>query len=181
MKSLIWLLDVGKRTSYPRRKQDFYPTPLAAVQPLLPHLPKKIIFDEPCAGDGSLVDHLEDAGHRCIWATDINPRRPDIGPYDVFKINKVHGDCFITNPPWRWQILNPLITTLKNIAPTFLLLNADVIHNRRMATHMSKCVKIISIGRVSWLQNNQTGFENCAWMLFDRSHNGPCNFIGRMD
>ena len=172
---------MGKRTNFERKDRDFYPTPYEAVAPLLPHLPKKLLFDEPCAGNGILLDHLEAAGHRCLQATDIKPQRDDVGMYDVFDIKSAYGDCFITNPPWSWQILNPLISHLSNINATWLLLNADLMHNKRMAPHILHCEKIVSVGRVSWMGNGKKGFENCAWFLFDSKHGAVerTTFYGR--
>ena len=50
---------MGKRSSYERRPADFYPTPRAAVAPLIPHLRGVRTFAELCAGDGALVRLLE--------------------------------------------------------------------------------------------------------------------------
>jgi hypothetical protein len=48
---------MGKRSNFERREADFYPTPRAAVVPLIPYLRGRGIraFAEPCAGDGALV------------------------------------------------------------------------------------------------------------------------------
>jgi hypothetical protein len=64
------------------------------------------------------------------------------------------GECFITNPPYTWKILDPLITHLSNMAPTWLLLPADMMHNIRMAPHMAYCEKVVSVGRVKWFGNH---------------------------
>lgn len=53
---------MGKRSNFKREQFDFYPTPLSAVIPLLPHLPKEVSFCEPCAGEGHLIWHLEGGG-----------------------------------------------------------------------------------------------------------------------
>jgi hypothetical protein len=50
---------MGKRSDFQRKPRDFYPTPFAAVEPLIGHLPRKFKFSEPCAGDGQLCRHLE--------------------------------------------------------------------------------------------------------------------------
>jgi hypothetical protein len=149
------------------------------VRPLLPHLPDHLIFDEPCAGDGSLIDALGPHGHVCWRASDIEPAAGDIEPQDALNISCTEAEMFITNPPWNWETLNALISHLVQIAPAWLLLNADVMHNKRMAPHMKRCVKIASIGRISWMQNGQSGYENCVWMLFDTNHTGVTQFIGR--
>ena len=53
---------MGKRSNFERREADFYPTPRAAVLPLIPYLRGIRSFAEPCAGDGALVRHLEGFG-----------------------------------------------------------------------------------------------------------------------
>jgi len=63
--------DMGKRSNFERIPRDFYPTPLAAVSPLIPHLRGVRTFAEPCCGDGALVRHLESYGLRCVYAGDI--------------------------------------------------------------------------------------------------------------
>ena len=62
---------MGKRSSFERRPGDFYPTPRAAVLPLIPRLRGVRTFAEPCCGDGALVRHLESFGLRCVYAGDI--------------------------------------------------------------------------------------------------------------
>jgi hypothetical protein len=51
---------MGKRSHFERRERDYYPTPAAAVPPLIPHLRLHGVrtFAEPCCGDGALVPHL---------------------------------------------------------------------------------------------------------------------------
>jgi hypothetical protein len=53
---------MGKRSSFDRVPRDFYPTPYEAVLPLLAHLPR-CTFNEPCAGNGALIRHLQQHGH----------------------------------------------------------------------------------------------------------------------
>src|SRR3982751_278794 len=60
-----------KRSNFERREADFYPTPRAAVLPLIPYLRGIRTFAEPCCGDGALVRHLESFGLRCVYAGDI--------------------------------------------------------------------------------------------------------------
>ena len=40
---------MGKRSDFERKPRDFYPTPFAAVEPLIQHLPQGFAFAEPCA------------------------------------------------------------------------------------------------------------------------------------
>lgn len=62
---------MGKRPNFERREADFYPTPRAAVRPLIPYLRGIRSFAEPCAGDGALVRHLESSGLRREYVGDI--------------------------------------------------------------------------------------------------------------
>jgi hypothetical protein len=63
---------MGKRSNFERVPRDFYPTPYAAVPPLIPHLRGIRTFAEPCCGNGALVHHLELHGLRCGYAGDIS-------------------------------------------------------------------------------------------------------------
>ena len=58
---------MGKRSDFERKPRDFYPTPMEAVKPLIPHMPRKFTFAEPCAGDGALCRH-------CLLYTSPSPR-----------------------------------------------------------------------------------------------------------
>ena len=168
---------MGKRSGFERKERDFYPTPYAAVVPLLYHIPVNVKFSEPCAGDCELVKHLESTGALCNWMSDINPNHPCVWQ-DAFDLKSCEGEMFITNPPYDWKILNPLITHLSDIAPTWLLLPADMMHNKRMAPHIDRCDKIVSVGRVKWF-GNQSGMENSAWYLFDADFTDDTLFFGR--
>ncbi len=66
--------EMGKRSNFERREADFYPTPRAAVVPLIPYLRGIRSFAEPCAGDGALVRHLESFGLRCVYSRRHSPR-----------------------------------------------------------------------------------------------------------
>jgi hypothetical protein len=61
---------------FERIPRDFYPTPLAAVPPLIAHLRGIRTFAEPCAGNDDLVRHLESFRLRPAKAT---PRSTAMG------------------------------------------------------------------------------------------------------
>ena len=171
---------MGKRSSFERIPRDFYPTPREAVLPLLPHLAPGTRFCEPCAGDGTLIDHLTGAGHICARARDIEPRRADIDSGDALTTLTGNIDCFITNPPWDRKILHPLIDFLSAQHPTWLLFDADWIHTRQSAPFIPYLRKIVSVGRVKWIPDSPfTGKDNCAWHLFDQCDDAPAIFVGR--
>ena len=93
---------------FDRRPRDFYPTPAAAVFPLLRHVLPGTAFYEPCAGDGALVDHLTQHGLICTGASDIEPQRDDIRRIDAFDLTESdlrEADCIISNVPWTRSTL----------------------------------------------------------------------------
>jgi len=169
---------MGKRSSFERVARDFYPTPMAAVVPLLPHLPSVFSYVEPCAGDGALIDCLPFG--RCDWAGDIEPMRDDIARVDALETTDFTADFIITNPPWNRKILHPMIEHFSAYRPTWLLFDADWIHTKQSAPFMPLLRKVVSVGRVKWIPDSKmTGKDNCAWHLFDDYGVGPTEFIGR--
>lgn len=175
---------MGKRSSFERIPRDFYPTPESAVLPLLPHLAAGTWFCEPCAGDGALVRHLEQAGHCCTYASDIEPRGQSIARLDAADLTEKHQwmrwDVIITNPPWSRDILHPLISHLSALKPTWLLFDADWMHTKQAGPFMPLLRKIVSVGRVKWIPDSPfTGKDNCCWYFFDANSQAPAEFVGR--
>lgn len=174
---------MGKRSTFLRRERDFYPTPESAVLPLVPHLPRIGSFWEPCAGDGALTVALtKNTNLFCSGASDIEPAYRGARKCDATEIVGGFADYFITNPPWPQRCGEPTLSIAKHLAslaPTWLLLSADFAHNRYFAELAPICVKIVSVGRVSWMQNGTAGKDNCAWYLFDAKHIGQTRFFGR--
>lgn len=174
---------MGKRSdgNFRRMKNDFYPTPKEAVLPLLPHLPKKFTYAEPCAGDGRLVDHLSELTEgEVLLKSDLEPLRSDIKEIDALSIDSLGVDYVITNPPWSRVILHPMIDKFSTISPTWLLFDADWMHTKQSIEYMNYCVKIVSIGRVKWIEDSlYNGKDNSAWYLFDKNFTGNTTFYGR--
>jgi hypothetical protein len=173
---------MGKRSAFDRVPRDFYPTPVEAARPLLAHLAPATKFVEPCAGDGALIGHLHDAGHRCTYAFDIEPQATGIHIGDArIELSAGHGaDVFITNPPWDRKILHPIIANLCSRLPTWLLFDADWMHTRQAAPFMPLLRKVVSVGRVKWIPDSPfTGKDNCCWHLFDAHSEAPAQFFGR--
>lgn len=163
---------MGKRSTFERREKDFYPTPYEAILPLLSHLEEATEFTEPCVGEGDLIRHLEKEGHSCLLNYDYET--------DATVCKDIKGSCFITNPPWDRKILHPIIENLSNIAPTWLLFDADWLHTKQSSPFIPKLQKIVSIGRVKWIPDSKmTGKDNCCWYLFDTFNTNPPVFYGR--
>lgn len=163
---------MGKRSDgFKRSKNDFYITPEKPVLSLLPYLKPRTKFNEPCAGSGALIDILQKYGHECIEAWDIEPQREGITAGDARQVKTKFPsriDCFITNPPWTREILHDIIKNLSPQKPTWLLFDADWMHNKHAREHLKYCEKIISVGRVKWFEDSKSvGKDNAAWYLFN--------------
>ena len=114
---------MGKRSDFERKPRDFYPTPFAAVEPLVKHLTQGFTFAEPCAGDGQLCRHLEYFGGICMWASDIEPQLEGIHKNDFSEIGDdevLESNYIITNPPWNRSLLHPMIEHFIKLRPTWL-------------------------------------------------------------
>lgn len=158
---------MGKRSDFARNPRDFYPTPEAAVLPLVPFLDRGATFIEPCAGDGALVRHLERHGLHCAGQYDIEPQAAGIVQQDYTDLKDCGADYIITNPPWDRPLLHPMLDHWRKLAPTWLLFDADWAHTRQARPYLDYCAHIVSVGRVKWIPDSKmTGKDNCAWYLF---------------
>jgi hypothetical protein len=64
-----------------------------------------------------------------------------------------------------------LITHFQNIAPTWLLLDADWKETRQATPYRPHCSDIVAIGRVKWIEGSKhTGKDNACWYEFDSKH-----------
>lgn len=175
----------SRSKQFDRIPQDAYDTPLSASWPLFSHLPKNAHFAEPCAGRGQLVRHLENNGFKCAYAGDVKPRAVGIQTRDALSFTpamfkRARAQVIITNPPWKHELCAPLVTHFMKLGPTWLLLDADWMHNQRTAEMLDRCAKVVSIGRVKWIENSRsTGFDNCCWYYFPMHHRGGPTIIGR--
>ncbi len=176
---------MSKRSSFERRPRDFYETPKEAVLPLLPHLYDGISFAEPCAGGAKLTHHIEGLvkDSMCFWASDIEPQSDEIVVLDALDLEEKHlefCEAIITNPPFEWKLLKPMMERWIALRPTILLLPSDFMHNQRFAPFLSQCWKIVSIGRVKWIEGSKmTSTENFAWYFFNNNNKQQTQFYGR--
>lgn len=172
---------MGKRTPTDERaarkaknKHDLWPTPYHGVLPLLPHLEPRTRFLEPCAGDGRLIGYLQEHGHICEGAWDIEPQDPCIRQYDsrhLFTAAPREKFKIITNPPWTREILHALIETFAPQHDTWLLFDADWAHTNQALPYLPFCARVVSAGRIRWLEGTEADKghspkDNCAWYLF---------------
>ena len=163
---------MGKRSEFRRRKNDLYPTPEDAFRPLIPFLPQHdFTFWEPCAGDGRLVKFTEGLTNgKSIGASDCDPQVDWVEKKDALDSTIPENvDLIITNPPWTRWLLHPMILHFTKQAPTWLLFDADWMHKKQATPYLPMCSKIVSIGRVKWIEGSKhTGKDNSCWYLFDK-------------
>lgn len=158
-----------------------------ATKVLFPHIPKGATFAEPCCGHGDLLYDLE-SHLTSRWASDLEP-------YDTWNAVRQDAltltaddlvcDYIITNPPYTWQYLEPLVEHFITLKPTWLLLPADFMHNKRSGSLMKRCSKVVSIGRLYWVLDEGVkpikGKDNYCWYYWRKGGDTdyPTEFIGR--
>ena len=170
---------MGKRSEFQRRDRDFYPTPEEGILPLLPLLEEKFTFIEPCAGNGQLVMFLMKYKDGDCWVqSDIEPQDSSVDKRNVLDIFS-KPEYYITNPPWERKLLHQIIEHLSDLAPTWLLFDADWIHTKQSQPYHSRLKKIVSVGRVKWIPDSKmTGKDNCSWYLFDKDNTQETVIVG---
>lgn len=173
---------MGKRQQkFQKSKRDYYPTvDPDAVKPLIPFI-KGLNYAEVCSGNGDLVMLLE-PDVICKWESDIEPQNKYIFKRDALTLTSDdlwECEVIITNPPFSWPLLEPLLDHLPKLLPTWLLLPADVAHNRRMGKYILACSHIVSVGRLYWMDNKVKGVDNYAWFCFHDKVQQETKFYGR--
>jgi hypothetical protein len=175
---------IGKRSSFERIERDCYDTPVEAVEPLLPFLHGQVPFVEPCAGAGALMHHLERVGHIPLFVSDVEPRASWVTRKNVLDLD--HRDLFtathfVTNPPWRRDILHKLIAHLRSLGlPAWLLIDANWMFTAQAAPYLKYCATIVTIGRVKWIPDStMTGKDDACWFLFKPEPVIRTTFIGK--
>ena len=165
---------MGKREEVkkPKVDKDFYATiDPDAVTPLIPYI-RGCTYAEPFYGNGDLEDLLMDAA-TCGWRSDIRNTTGSSFVMDALRLDKFDltlCDTIISNPPFTKSVLLPCIEHLSKLKPTWLLLPADMLHNKYMTPYMKKCELVLSVGRLCWFPNDQgkmvKGVDNYCWYKF---------------
>lgn len=152
---------------FERKEQDFYPTPEAAVLPLMPFLKEDDVrtFAEPCYGDGSLAAALTKNGLRCLAHGDL---RDEIGQdARTWAPEDFNGaDVVITNPPWKHPYMYDIMLHLSYFTPAWFLIYWDWLSNKQAAPLIKeRCTDVVPIGRVKWIPDSPTvGYDNVCWV-----------------
>lgn len=158
---------MGKRSDKERIPHDFYAT--TDLKALAPEFTKNIrgkSYAEPCYGEGDLENLLRDFA-LCEWRSDIRTTTSGCYTLDASCLSKEsidRCDLIITNPPYTRNVLLPMIEKFISLKPTWLLLPADYMHNVYFGDYMSRCSKVVSIGRLKWFKDSpHTSTDNYAW------------------
>jgi hypothetical protein len=95
----------GHQINVNRDLLDFYPTDPRWLGPLMTEVQFDGEIHEPCAGDGSISNHLKSLGH-LVRAYDIRPRSSEVVASDALSIGTATN--VITNPPYG-PMMYPLL------------------------------------------------------------------------
>lgn len=173
------------QTNYTRSARDFYKTPIKPIEPLTSHLPQNLIFCEPCAGAYDLANNLLylRPDIKCNAAFDIFPQDDRIitkSAVDISESDLSGIDMFITNPPFKWDMFEPILNNLLSYRPTWFLIPADFMHNKRMVPYMKKCSKLVSVGRIKWFDDSKaSSTDNFCWYKFEKNDVSYTEFYHR--
>lgn len=178
---------MGKRSTFEKKPKDFYPTTDPnAIPPKFIEFVRGKRYAEPCCGAGDLVDLLADVAV-CKWESDIEYRGAG-KLWDAMCLSKHElekADLIITNPPYTKSVLLGLIDHFITLKPTWLLLPADLMHNKYFGPYMEKCTRVVSVGRLCWFPKegkkiNST--ENYCWYFWPKGAKGGegTKFYGRI-
>jgi len=171
---------MGKRSDFPRRKNDAYDTwDKRVLPPLLPHLVGRR-FVEPCAGRGALIDLLESVGLQCVAAFDVEPRRFDIECGDATTARLPPCDISITNPPWTRRLMHAILNNLADQGPTWGLFDHAWAATKQARPLLKRCHKIVVVGRLQWVEGTEyDAQDDCSWYLFGPDPPPAPLFFGR--
>jgi len=162
---------MGKRSNFEKIPKDFYGTtdPKALPEDFLRFISCKN-YGEPCCGNGDLINLIVDVSY-CVWASDVEVR--PVGrqkdAMDLTEEDLSMCDVIITNPPFTRSVLLPMIDHFISLKPTWLLLPADMMHNKYFSSYMDKCSVVISVGRLKWFKDSpHTSTDNFAWYYWTK-------------
>jgi len=160
---------VSKRSSFDKIPRDFYPTTdPKAIPPKLVKFIRGKTYAEPCYGEGDLENLLVEVA-TCRWRSDIREtgccKLWDAMCLSEHEIDRC--DMILTNPPFSRDVLLPMIDHFISLRPTWLLLPADMAHNRYFSPYMEKCSRVVSVGRLKWFKDSKhTSTDNFMWAFW---------------
>jgi hypothetical protein len=177
---------MSKFELYEPQPRDFWrTTDPNAFGPLVPFI-RGATYAEPCYGAGDLEDGLMDIA-TCKWRSDIDPQVGSAKKKNALDLTKedLHEcDYIVSNPPFGWGMLEPLLKHLPTLKPTWFLLPADFMHNKRARPYLDRCGTIVSVGRLFFHKSGEPlsikysrGTANHCWYKF-HTYEEDTRFIG---
>lgn len=174
------------KSTYERKKNDFYPTPSWVTHALLPHLPRETIKTiwEPACGDGAMVRAIEEIWPETeVWGTDIDPLNEKFGTTDF--LSTPHNfstniyvdmvDAIITNPPY--DKAHDFIERALALCPeafVCMLLRVDYDSAKTRRRLFADCAswrkKVVLTKRIKWFDGPASPSEKHAWYIWGRRH-----------
>ena len=152
-----------------KEKNEFYPTPIEAVDLAIPLMDKTLSWWEPCAGDGAISNRLD-----IDFSSDLEPQAPFISTLNVLECDKPEGvQAIITNPPFTlgYDIVHRALFEFK--IPALMLMRVEYMAGKNrmdIRKHMTKMhivSELIKFTTTSGRVVNGNGTGRCAWMLFE--------------
>lgn len=163
-----------------RSALDTYDTPDWCTLALVDYLGHRLsgMVWEPCAGAGKIVDMVKTAeGVWEVLATDIEPRRADVGPADFLQCASLPESVqwIVTNPPYNTEtgtatecIKHALSLEPRGVAMLLRIGWLEPCKDRVELLTTNPPTDIIILPRVHYIgapaQNNQTS----VWVIWER-------------
>ena len=166
---------MGKYSGFERIKNDYYVTPERGMLPLIHEIPFGASYYDPCYGSGAIPIHLNKLRPDMVLKgfSDLLPIDGNCREIDAKEIKANGFDYFITNPPWKREILHDIILNLAAQKPTWLLFDSDWSGTGNAVQFRDWCRKVIFTPRLRWFPDSQhTAKTNSAWYLFDKPISG---------
>ena len=128
---------MGKRSTFSRRANDAYPTPIEAVRPLVPHLRSIITSPNHAPATASSCGTWNRAG--CAASTPATSRRPGCACRPALDAP------IVSNPPWSRDLLHRLIEHFVKSAPSaWLLFDSNWANTRQSGRLLRYCTRHIA-------------------------------------
>jgi hypothetical protein len=165
---------VGANTKNDRVKNDFYPTPIEAIEALLRHQKFDGDIWECACGDGAISNVLLKHGYR-VFSSDLVDRGFGTINHD-FLTSQLKSDNIITNPPFNLSLEFALkaLQCVKKKAVFFhklVFLESKKRYNKLFKLNKLEKVLIMS-GRLAFKGYQSGGLMCFAWFIFDVNYNG---------
>jgi len=164
-----------------REKDDYYPTPPAAISALLAveRFDGRIL--EPCCGDGAISRVLEEAGYE-VHSTDLIDRGYGVGGLDFLSPAYPATGCenIVTNPPYRLAlefVEKSLSLTSGKVAMLLRLAFLETERRRKLfeRTPLARVhvfSRRITMHPAGIPRNQGKGMIAFAWFVWDHRHLG---------